>query len=217
MSQTLAGNGRKLYLAYGSNLNKAHMRIRCPSARPVAKLYIANARLVFRSVADAEISTNPDDRMPVGVWSITREDELALDRYEGVNSGMYGRFTLKVGDEDALIYMMHDRGVAPPGEGYLAIIRKGYEDFGLDTSYLDAALAASFDEKVLTEQIINRRQRNPSRHGNVVSQQHGHKEKAKTHKKAKPRKAIPAEQRVITAPAYNPWGESRLIKKRTVS
>ena len=205
-----AGNGRKLYLAFGSNLNKLEMRKRAPSARPVGKLLITQARLVFRSVAD--VMHDPNARVPVGVWSITRECELALDRYEGAGR-VYERYHLRVGDEDALIYMMNDRGIAPPGRGYLDIIRQGYVDFGLDQSYLDAAIEHSFADKVLTDQIRDRRERAPHRHGNVVTNGVA---KAKW-VKAKPRKAIPAEQRVVTAPAYNgnhnPWGESRLIKK----
>jgi hypothetical protein len=213
-----AGNNRKLYLAYGSNLNKVEMRKRCPSARPVGKLLITQARLVFRSVAD--VMHDPNARVPVGVWSITRECEMALDRYEGAGC-VYERYHLRVGDEDALMYMMNDRGIAPPGSGYLDIIRRGYDDFDLDHAYLDAALDASFSEKRLTDQIRDRRERNPARHGIIVPngvRPVNAKDVIRTvHKTPKPRKAIPAEQRVVTAPAYNhnPWGASRLIKKGT--
>jgi hypothetical protein len=183
------------------------MRVRCPSAKPVGSFLIAQARLVFRSVAD--IDHDETFKVPVGVWSITREDEAALDRYEGAGR-VYDRQHLRIGDEDALIYMMRDRGIAPPGARYLEIIRKGYDDFGLDHAYLDAALEHAFsDAKRITDQIRDRRERNPSRHGNVVTKV----VKKPAKKKAQPRKAIPQEQRVVTAPAWQ--GESRLIKKGT--
>jgi len=164
-----AGNGRKLYLAYGSNLHKASMKVRCPSAKPVGKLYLTNARLVFRSVADVEYTSDPEARVPVGVWSITRECELSLNRYEGVSIGVYDRYHLPVGEERALMYMMRDTGIAPPGAYYYDIIEKGYRDFGLDTKWLREALRHSHAEKNITRQIRERRERSPSRHGNVVS------------------------------------------------
>ena len=42
----------KLYLAYGSNLNKRQMASRCPTARPVGSAMIYGWELCFRGVAD---------------------------------------------------------------------------------------------------------------------------------------------------------------------
>ena len=42
----------KLYLAYGSNLNKRQMAVRCPDAKPVGAAMIYGWELCFRGVAD---------------------------------------------------------------------------------------------------------------------------------------------------------------------
>lgn len=38
----------KLYVAYGSNLDKEQMKYRCPSARPVQSGYLDNWQLIYR-------------------------------------------------------------------------------------------------------------------------------------------------------------------------
>ena len=41
-----------LYGAYGANLNKQSMEIRCPHAKPMISFHLKGYRLVFNSVAD---------------------------------------------------------------------------------------------------------------------------------------------------------------------
>ena len=49
----------KLYLAYGSNLNKQQMRLRCPDAVPVTTAAVQDYQLVFRrGVLNAMRSTS---------------------------------------------------------------------------------------------------------------------------------------------------------------
>ena len=38
----------KLYVAYGSNLDKEQMKYRCPLARPVQSGYLDNWQLIYR-------------------------------------------------------------------------------------------------------------------------------------------------------------------------
>ncbi len=46
--------GRHIYFAYGSNLNRAEMGIRCPDAEPLVPAELVDWRLTFRGVADIE-------------------------------------------------------------------------------------------------------------------------------------------------------------------
>lgn len=152
----------KLYVAYGSNLNKRAMRIRCPGAKPLGKFMLTKARLVFRGVADVEYS--PDHEVPCGLWSINREDERALDLYEGVSSGFYSKeetiiLRYKGERRNTLIYLMRSEGVYPPSQGYVDVIRQGYRDFKMDEAYLDAAIKYSFLKKDPDEQTLDRRER----------------------------------------------------------
>lgn len=152
----------KLYISYGSNLCKRKMRMRCPGARPVGKFMLTKAKLVFRGTADVEYS--PNDSVPCGLWLIDKQHEAALDRFEGVASGHYYKeesIVLKYQGKphNALIYLMNDNGIYPPSEHYADTLRQGYKDFGLDQTYLDAAIRQSFVRKQPSEQTIARRRR----------------------------------------------------------
>lgn len=152
----------KLMIAYGSNLNKAQMRRRCPTARPLGKFMLTSARLVFRSVADLEFV--PGETTPCALWAINPDDESALDLYEGVSTGVYFKsdgVKLEYAGHrrKSLIYLMNSEGIYPPSAAYAATIRKGYRDFGLDERYLDEAIARSFAEKNPDEHIAARRRR----------------------------------------------------------
>ena len=68
---------KKLYVAYGSNLNKTQMKYRCPNAEFVGTGTLRGYELQFkgaRNYAYATIAPKPDSEVPVGVWKITPED-----------------------------------------------------------------------------------------------------------------------------------------------
>lgn len=132
----------KLYIAYGSNMNRAQMARRCPKAKALRAIMIDDARLVFRGVADIEYKAGAS--VPVVLWAITAECEAALDKFEGVAQGVYEKkFVPLDNGEQALVYVMRSRGVAPPQREYYERIRAGYEDFGIDQEPLDVALKHS--------------------------------------------------------------------------
>lgn len=148
----------RFYLAYGSNLNLAQMRLRCPKAVPDGSIMLRDARLVFRGVADVIYS--PGDEVPVGVWRITPDCERALDRYEAVDNGLYSKEEVALSDgREALIYVMNDDGIAPPSRWYLDTIREGYDDFRLDHRFLDEAVRHSWTRKDHSHQTFARRER----------------------------------------------------------
>lgn len=77
---------RKLYIAYGSNLNLAQMAARCPSASVYAKGVLNNWELVYRgrkANSHATIIRKRGSTVPVLVWEIQPIDEYRLDIYEG--------------------------------------------------------------------------------------------------------------------------------------
>lgn len=129
-----------IYLAYGSNLNKAQMSMRCPDAKPLGVIMLPEYRLVFRGVAD--IIPAKGWKAPVAMWSITEKCEEALDRYEGFPS-LYRKeyFNNQKTGAVYMAYVMNSHGLSMPPSGYLAAIRQGYKDFGIDQIHVDAALA----------------------------------------------------------------------------
>jgi hypothetical protein len=152
-----------LMFAYGSNLCVEHMAIRCPAARKMGSFNLNHARLVFRGVADVEY--DEEESCPGGLWNITPECEEALDRYEGVASGLYQKVLLKAKMvrtgkiRKILVYQMCCDGIMPPDEHYLNTIRQGYIDFGLDLNYLDMALQRAWNDKDKTKFLRRRRMR----------------------------------------------------------
>jgi len=149
-----------LVFAYGSNLNRQQMKRRCPTAVKVGPLYLPNGRLTFRSVADVTI--DPDGKIPGGVWRISSADEVALDNFEGVGRA-YKKKNIKLSikggqSERCVVYQMLARdGVAPPSEEYFNLILDGYKFFGLDPAPLYEALSESWADKNITHDIRRRR------------------------------------------------------------
>lgn len=149
----------KLYLAYGSNMNKAQMARRCPRAKPLRAIVVDDARLVFRGVADIEFHRGAT--VPVVLWEITEECELALDRFEGVAAGVYEKKLIPLDNgEQALTYVMRSNGVAPPSREYYERIKQGYADFGIDPEPLDVALKHSHVKTNHTPETRRRMARN---------------------------------------------------------
>lgn len=131
----------KYYIAYGSNLNMEQMLHRCPGAAVIGKTWLEGYRLTFRGIHSgagvANIEPRVGSRVPVGIWRITKRDELALDRYEGFPWLYYKQeFSLVVDGNrlTAMAYIMTPgRPWASPNVMYLRTIRKGYLDFDFTT------------------------------------------------------------------------------------
>ena len=145
----------KLYWAYGSNLNKRQMLVRCPAAVPLEALTVQNLVLRFRGVADVAYLTGA--YAEGALWEITPECERALDAYEGVGPGGFGGLYKKVyfdyvdpetgQTHKVLFYKMNRHGIMPPSEGYLDCIIEGYADFGIDTRRLVRAVEHAWRKK----------------------------------------------------------------------
>jgi len=151
----------RYYLAYGSNLNREQMKLRCPNAKAVGTAEIRDYRLLFkgsRSGAYLTIEKAKGHSVPVGVWKVDANDERCLDRYEGWPVFYYKRsITLpvthwngNVRELDCFAYIMHEeRHEGLPSGYYIEVCLKGYEDFGFDKEPLLEAYA--YTEKKVSE------------------------------------------------------------------
>ncbi|MBP5467555.1 MAG: gamma-glutamylcyclotransferase [Clostridia bacterium] len=138
---------RKLYAAYGSNLNLGQMAIRCPDAKVVGKGMIQDWALVFNGVASIEPCKGK--QVPVGVWTVTAEDERMLDRYEGYPK-LYRKENITVkmdggGELTCMVYIMNGGMPAMPYPWYYDTIMHGYEFVGLNKVYLETAIQETKD------------------------------------------------------------------------
>ena len=147
---------RRLYVAYGSNLNLEQMRRRCPTAKAVGATVLRNWRLVFKGVATIE--RHMGSKVPVLVWDIQPEDEAALDIYEGWPR-LYRkepvRVTLDGKQVRAMAYVMNGGRKHPPSQLYYDTILEGYIDAGFDVRILmEAANQSKRRKTAMTATII---------------------------------------------------------------
>jgi gamma-glutamylcyclotransferase (GGCT)/AIG2-like uncharacterized protein YtfP len=144
---------KKLYLAYGSNLNLEQMDRRCPTAKVVGKTKINDMQLLFRGPHESAVATiepRKSSCVPVLVWEITPEDEAALDRYEGFPF-LYRKenFKVRMGGKkvSAMAYVMNEgRPLGTPSCHYYSIILEGYKAAGFDVDILRTAVKRSAGE-----------------------------------------------------------------------
>ena len=145
----------KIYLAYGSNLNIEQMARRCPTAQVLGPAKLKGYKATFRGMTgSAVMNIEPDAAgiVPVLLWNIEAEDEVALDRYEGFPR-LYRKEIVTVTFKDervkAMVYVMNEgKPLGAPGNGYYYIIRQGYQEAGFDIGMLHRAIKeATFPEE----------------------------------------------------------------------
>lgn len=143
---------KRLYIAYGSNINLEQMSHRCPNSKIVSKEMLKGYELEFRGVAT--IVPNDKSEVPILIWEIDGRDEHSLDRYEGFPN-LYRKelFEIEVDGEkkECMAYLMNKGQISPPTSYYYNVINQGYEANGMDTSYLRAALERSVCEQYFDE------------------------------------------------------------------
>ena len=141
---------QRLYVAYGSNLNKSQMKFRCPTAKLYGVGTIEGYELQFKGSSNsafATIAPKESAFVPVAVWSLKPMDEFMLDRYEGYPSHYFKQdvpVNINGKEITAMAYIMNlkmDYGL--PSNSYYHIVRQGYEDCGLDTKVLEEAVIDS--------------------------------------------------------------------------
>jgi hypothetical protein len=145
---------KRLYIAYGSNLNLLQMANRCPTAKPMGTVALNDYELLFREGV-ATVAPREGDTVPVLVWDIKPTDEIALDHYEGYPH-LYGKKMMDVILDDravsAMAYVMtpgHAAGY--PSEYYLNVIAEGYKSAGFDLSVLDTAVERT--KEIMAQEI----------------------------------------------------------------
>lgn len=147
----------RYYVAYGSNLNIGQMQFRCPDAKVVGSGFINGYELLFKGSKSGSyltIEKKKGSRVPIGIWKVSKLDELNLDRYEGYPAFYYKQdmdITIKDKNKEkkitAFVYIMHEeRECGMPSQSYVNTCVEGYEEFGISVSYLAKAIERSREE-----------------------------------------------------------------------
>lgn len=150
---------KKIYIAYGSNMDLDQMEWRCPGARLLAKGELKDWRLMFKGSLTGSYATIEREKgqtVPVLLWEVTPADEAALDIYEGFprfyykktilvqNVEYFGKGKTKGSCLNGMVYIMHEeRKLGHPTAGYYDLLADAYDEFGFDRDILEEALLYS--------------------------------------------------------------------------
>lgn len=153
---------KKLYFAYGSNMDEEQMNFRCPDAQVVEAVRLEGYCLAFRSNGGgqgvATILPNQDSHVDGVLWEISSTDERNLNLYEGFPR-LYGKRTFTVANQlgkevAAMAYVMNEpykEAPVVPSPGYLNGILRGCRQNGIDPGPI---LAAARDTIELTDREV---------------------------------------------------------------
>jgi gamma-glutamylcyclotransferase len=150
-----AAAARVAYFAYGSNLDADQMRRRCPGARRLGTAMLRGYVLEFcghsRRWGGGVANVRPARAGLVRgvVYSLTRDDLAALDRFEG-HPWQYVRRRVRVAHDggrvrQAVAYVMNAANRAPsaPSDAYLDVLRQAYAALSFDEQGLRRAVRRS--------------------------------------------------------------------------
>jgi gamma-glutamylcyclotransferase (GGCT)/AIG2-like uncharacterized protein YtfP len=117
------------------------MKRRCKESVFLKKINLKNFKLTFRSkYRAADIEYKKGSLVPGGIFEISKNDEKKLDVYEDYPN-LYKKKYFTYQKNKIMTYVMVKKTPFMfPTERYLNIIKKGYEDCGLDKKYLINAL-----------------------------------------------------------------------------
>jgi gamma-glutamylcyclotransferase (GGCT)/AIG2-like uncharacterized protein YtfP len=130
-----------LYFAYGSNMCRAPMRARCPSAREVGTATLAGHRLIITLDGYASVVPEPGGIVHGLLWRLAPHDLAALNAYESLDTGLYRVATLPVRlaaqQVSAMVYIARSRTPGLPRPGYLEAVLAAARELDLPPAYIE--------------------------------------------------------------------------------
>jgi len=135
-----SGSRVMLHFAYGSNMDVAAMRRRCPTARFEGRAVLPGYRFMIMREGYATIVPAPGAGVHGVLWRIAVRDLAALDAYEGLACGLYRAVTLPVVADrrrrPALVYVAASRLRGRPRSGYMESVMAAAREARLPPDYI---------------------------------------------------------------------------------
>jgi hypothetical protein len=137
-----------LYAAYGSNMDPAQMRERCPHSPVAGTGWITGWRLTFGGEDlgwEGALSTlveepDGDGHVFVALYDVTAQDEAQLDSWEGADMGLYQKIRLRVhtldGEVLVWVYVLDAFEGGLPSARYLGVLADAAEKAGAPDEYV---------------------------------------------------------------------------------
>jgi gamma-glutamylcyclotransferase (GGCT)/AIG2-like uncharacterized protein YtfP len=131
-----------LTFAYGANMDVAAMAQRCPRSRPLGVARLMRHRLVAMREGWLSVARDPRASVHGVLWDIALADVAALDRYEGVGSGLYVKrlkaVVTNAGVKRALVYFGANAGPGVLRADYLKAVSEAARAWRLPREALEA-------------------------------------------------------------------------------
>jgi AIG2-like family len=131
-----------LHFAYGSNMCRAQIGARCPTAKPLGTATLQHWRFVIGVEGHGSIEPHPGAMVRGVLWRVGPRDLAAINAYENVGQGLYLRRILPVRYATdlvpALVYILRRRGRGKPRPGYVHLIVDAARAWGLPDTYVDS-------------------------------------------------------------------------------
>jgi gamma-glutamylcyclotransferase (GGCT)/AIG2-like uncharacterized protein YtfP len=135
-----------LYAAYGSNLDPERMGVRAPHSPLYGTGWLVGWRLTFggEDVSfEGPLGTLVEDeghQVYVALYDLTPADEESLDKWEGVDIGLFRKLRVRVqtleGDVAAWIYVLDAYEGGLPSARYLGMLADAAEAGGAPDDYV---------------------------------------------------------------------------------
>jgi hypothetical protein len=129
-----------LHFAYGSNMSRAQLGARCPTARPLGTATLDHWRFIIGPGGHGSIAPRAGARVHGVLWRVAPRDLAAINAYEGVDTGLYIWRMLPVrsggGLLPALVYILRTGGEGTPRPAYIALVIDAARDWGLPEPYI---------------------------------------------------------------------------------
>lgn len=131
----------RLYFAYGSNMDRAHMVRLCPLAEAYGVASLRSYKYVIAASGYATVIPWPGSFVHGVLWKVGPKEIAALDRYEDVAGGLYRAVQLPVKFNErllrALVYLASGDKTGAVPAGYIEKIVAAAKDWDLPADYVD--------------------------------------------------------------------------------
>jgi hypothetical protein len=131
-----------LHFAYGSNMSRAQIGVRCPGAAALGTATLRHWRFVIGPQGHGSIVPQPGALVRGVLWRLGPRDVAAINSYEGLDTGLYLRRIVPVRHGasllPALVYILRRHGKGRPRPAYIHLVVEAARDWGLPERYIDA-------------------------------------------------------------------------------
>jgi cation transport regulator ChaC len=129
-----------LYFAYGSNMQRAAMARRCPTARAIGPAVLAGYEFFVGIDGWGSVTPHLGGTVHGVIWRLTPRDIAALHAYELLHKGLYDvrHLPVRLGSRrvTAMIYLLRRRAPGRPKPGYVEMIAAAARGWKLPERYI---------------------------------------------------------------------------------